>query len=149
MTSCWTLLHTGGLWLCFRAFWDTLETITRSKQVRSWRRIACVFFSVIMRFTPNFSILACFFLLNVFGKDPQVVYMSVWQNIHYFTEQLVIHEWSLPCPSCPLFMWYILRPILPPLPEVGCPKFLELWNPWGKVLERSGLRIKHFCWEVV
>ena len=37
---------------------------------------------------------------------------------------------------------------LPPLPEVGCPKFLEIWNPWGKVLERSGFRIEHFCWEV-
>ena len=28
-------------------------------------------------------------------------------------------------------------------------KFLEIRNPWGKVLERSGLRIEHFCWEVV
>ena len=48
-----------------------------------------------------------------------------------------------------LFMWYILRPILPPLPKVGYPKILEIWNPWGKVMERSGLRIEHFCWEVV
>ena len=42
-----------------------------------------------------------------------------------------------------------LRPILLPFPEVECPKFLEIRNPWGKVLERSGLRIEHFCWEVV
>ena len=28
-------------------------------------------------------------------------------------------------------------------------KFLEIWNPWGKVLERSGLRIELFCWDVV
>ena len=41
-------------------------------------------------------------------------------------------------------MWYILRPILPPLPEVTCPKFLEIWNPWGKVLERNGLRFEIF-----
>ena len=34
---------------------------------------------------------------------------------------------------CPLFMYQILRPILPPLPEVGCPKFLEIQNPSGKV----------------
>ena len=47
------------------------------------------------------------------------------------------------------FHMYILRPILPPFPEVGCPKFLEIWNPWGKVLERSGLRIEHFGWELV
>ena len=48
------------------------------------------------------------------------------------------------CVLSPLFMWYILRPILPPLPKVGCLKFLEIRNPWGKVLERSGLRIEHF-----
>ena len=29
--------------------------------------------------------------------------------------------------------------LLPPLPEVGCPIFLEIRNPWGKVMERSGL----------
>ena len=42
-----------------------------------------------------------------------------------------------------------LRPFLPPLPYVGCPKNLTIQNPCGKVLERSGLRIEHFCWEVV
>ena len=34
--------------------------------------------------------------------------------------------------------------LLPALPEVGCPKFLELRNPWGKVMERSGLTFEHF-----
>ena len=53
------------------------------------------------------------------------------------------------CVVCPLFMYQILRPILPPLPKVGFPKNLEIRNPWGKVLERSCLRIKHFCWELV
>ena len=28
-------------------------------------------------------------------------------------------------------------------------KILEIRNPWGKVLERTGLRIEHFCLEVV
>ena len=37
---------------------------------------------------------------------------------------------------------------MPPLPEVVCPKFLEIRNPWGKVLKRSGLRIELFCYEV-
>ena len=27
-----------------------------------------------------------------------------------------------------LFMWGIFRPILPPLPEIGCPNFLEIRN---------------------
>ena len=39
---------------------------------------------------------------------------------------------------------YRLNVFLPPLPEVGCPKFLEIRNTWGKVMERSGLRFEHF-----
>ena len=38
---------------------------------------------------------------------------------------------------------------MPPLPEVGFPKSLEIRNSWRKVLERCGLRIEHFCWDVV
>ena len=34
---------------------------------------------------------------------------------------------------------YRLTVFLPPLPEVGCPIFLEIRNPWGKVMERSGV----------
>ena len=30
---------------------------------------------------------------------------------------------------------YRLKVFLPPLPEVGCPIFLEIRNPWGKVME--------------
>ena len=44
---------------------------------------------------------------------------------------------------------YRLNVFLPPLPEVGCPIFLEIWNIWGKLMERSGLRLEHFCLEVV
>ena len=35
------------------------------------------------------------------------------------------------------------------IPKSDDQNVLEIWNPWGKVLERSGLRIEHFCWEVV
>ena len=42
-----------------------------------------------------------------------------------------------------------LTVFLPPLPEVGCPIFLEIRNPWGKVMERSGLRYEHFCLKIV
>ena len=42
-----------------------------------------------------------------------------------------------------------LTVFLPPLPEVGCPKFLVNRNPWGKVMERRGLIFEHFCLEVV
>ena len=44
---------------------------------------------------------------------------------------------------------YHLTVYLPPLPEVGCPIFLEIPNSWGKVMERSGLTFEHFCLEVV
>ena len=42
------------------------------------------------------------------------------------------------CPVCGIFK---TSAFLPPLPKVRCPLFLEICNPWGKVMERSGLRI--------
>ena len=42
-----------------------------------------------------------------------------------------------------------LTVFLPPLPEVQCLKILDIRNPWGKVMKRSGLRFEHFCLEVV
>ena len=42
-----------------------------------------------------------------------------------------------------------LTVFLPPLPEVGCPIFLEIRNPWGKVMERSGLRYEHCRLKIV
>jgi hypothetical protein len=38
---------------------------------------------------------------------------------------------------------------LPQLPEVGCTIFLEIRNPWGKLMERSGLTFEHFCLKIV
>ena len=32
-----------------------------------------------------------------------------------------------------------------PLPEVQCQNFLDFQNPWGKVMERRGLRFENFC----
>ena len=46
-------------------------------------------------------------------------------------------------------MRYHLTVFLPPLSEVGCPIFLEIQNPWGKVMERSGLKYEHFCLKIV
>jgi hypothetical protein len=39
---------------------------------------------------------------------------------------------------------YRLTVFLPPLPEVGCPIFLEIQNPWGKEIKRRSLRFKNF-----
>ena len=52
-------------------------------------------------------------------------------------------------PSVCSLLRYRLYVFLTPFPKVGCPILLEIRNPWGKVMERSGLRLEHFCWEVV
>ena len=45
-----------------------------------------------------------------------------------------------------LFTFEVLFTVfLPPLPEDGYPIFLEIRNPWVKVIERSGLRLKNFA----
>ena len=47
------------------------------------------------------------------------------------------------CLSVCSLLRYRLTVFLPPLPEVGCPIFLEIRNPWGKVitvLSTKGLR---------
>ena len=43
----------------------------------------------------------------------------------------------------------LLTFFLPPLPEIGCPIFLEIQNPLGKVVEQSGLRFEIFSLEMV
>ena len=57
------------------------------------------------------------------------------------------------CPSvrpcvCSLLR-YRLNVFLPPFPEVVYPIFLEIRNPWGKVMERSGLKFEIFCLKIV
>ena len=52
--------------------------------------------------------------------------------------------WVCVCLSVCVFTFEVpFKHLFPPLPEVGCPKFLELLNPWGKVMERSSLRIEN------
>ena len=53
------------------------------------------------------------------------------------------------CPSVCSLLRYRLTVFLAPLPEVGCPIFLEIRNPLGKVMERSGLRYEHFYLKIV
>ena len=38
-----------------------------------------------------------------------------------------------------------LNVLVPPLSEVQYPKQLDFRNPWGKVMERSGLKFENFC----
>ena len=52
------------------------------------------------------------------------------------------------CPCVCSLLRYRLNVFLPPLPEVEYPIFVEIRNPWGKVMERSGLRFEHFSIKV-
>ena len=44
-----------------------------------------------------------------------------------------------------LHLRYQLNVFLPQLPEIRC----QIQNPWGKVMEKSGLIFEHFCLQVV
>ena len=48
-----------------------------------------------------------------------------------------------------IFVRYYLNVFLPSLPKVQCPNFFDFWNPWGKVMERSGLRFKFVCTKMI
>ena len=52
-------------------------------------------------------------------------------------------------PSVCSLLRYRLNVFLPSLPKVKCPICLEIRNPWGKVMERSGLIFEHFCLKIV
>ena len=73
---------------------------------------------------------------------PSGLMLSIGQNVRLYVRLFVRLS------VCSLLR-YRLNVFLPPLSEVGCPIFLEIPNPWGKVMERSGLRFEHFCLEVV
>ena len=51
------------------------------------------------------------------------------------------------CLSVCSLLRYCLNLFLPPLPKDGCPIFIEIQNPWGKVMERSSLRFELFVWK--
>ena len=59
--------------------------------------------------------------------------LSISRNVHMFV-----------CVSVCSLLRYRLNVFLPQLPQVGCPIFLEIRNPWGKVMEKS-----FFCWLIL
>ena len=44
-----------------------------------------------------------------------------------------------------LFTLFKLNVFLPPFPEVQCQNFFDFMNPWGKVMQRRGLRFETFA----
>ena len=74
---------------------------------------------------------------------------ALWADAFYKSKCPSVCLWSVCGPSVCSLLRYRLTVFSPPLPEVGCLIFVEIWNPWGKVMERSGLRLEHFSLEVV
>ena len=76
---------------------------------------------------------------------------ALWADAFYKSKCPSVRVSVCPCVRLCVcsFLRYRLNVYLPPLPEVGCPIFLEIRNPWGKVMERSGLRYEHFCLKIV
>ena len=82
-------------------------------------------------------------LLHLFSKHrPSGPMLSISRNIRLSVSPSV-------CVSVCSLLRYRLNVFLPPLPKVKCPIFLEIRNPWEKVMERSGLIFEHFCLKIV
>ena len=109
-----------------------------------------------------------FFFFKSFMTNILVSYKDI--HLKYYLYQLLAYNFSKHNPSGPILsinrnvrlcvclsvrlcvcslLRYSLTVSLPPFPEVGCPIFLEIRNPLGKVMERSGLTFGHFCLEMV
>ena len=73
--------------------------------------------------------------------------LSIGQNVRLSVRLSVLLS---VCLSVRLFTFEVpFKCIFPPLPDFGFLILLEIRNPWGKVMERSGLRYEHFCLKIV
>ena len=120
--------------------WQPEKTRNRGRCLQSWRD-ACI--SGIIK-----------------GKRPLVLisYQLFTTKLDFNTFQILFKAsalWAdaffkLKCSSVRGYTFEVpLKRFLPPLPEVGCPIFFQIWNPWGKVMEINGFTFEHFCLEVV
>ena len=94
-------------------------------------------FTLVFIFTSTFT-----FILKKGFKKHVFKALALWADAFYKSKCPSV------CPSVCLSVCSLLRyhltVILPPLPQVGCRIFLDIRNHWGTVMERSGLRFKHF-----
>ena len=71
--------------------------------------------------------------LNFFVKKQSKIAAAIFLNVFVlFLFNLLIFEVPF-------------KHLLPQLPKGRFLKILEIRNPYGKVMERSGLRCEHFC----
>ena len=126
----WTFFHPF-----FRPFlWNTL--FHRKSLKNGWKKVHRL--SLSLRVRKN----SCNFIFKASALWADAFYKSICPSVCLCVCLCV-------CLSVCSLLRYRLTVFLPPLPEVRCPIFLEIRNPWGKVMERSGLTFEHFCLEVV
>ena len=100
-----------------------------------------------------------------FDNNSFIIYDHVWSVTHnalmipllkhmvhsqfyvFFSLKILV-VWTRWVHYCSLLR-YRLNVFLTPLPKVGGPIFLEIQNPWGKIMQGSGLIFEYFCLEVV
>ena len=119
-------------------------------------RLSVCLFTFEVPFNGLFSPTSQSRMSNIFRDSESLVEKNgkMWSQIRTFLFENCL---KLPCKKkffSSLFLFFFgfrsfLTVFLPPLLEVGCPIFLEIRNPWEKVMERSGLTFQHFCLEVV
>ena len=109
-----------------------------------------------------------FFFLKIFNLDWCDIFSGFFRLCVTFSQCVnLVYNFFLPKASalradafyksiCPYVCWYVclsvclltfevpFKHISPPLLKVKCPKLLEIRNPWGKLMERSGLRFDNF-----
>ena len=66
---------------------------------------------------------------------------ALWADAFYKSKCLSV------CPSVCSLLRYHLNVFLPPLPEIGCPIFLEIRNPWGNSNGKKWSQIRTFLFE--
>ena len=72
-------------------------------------------------------------------RQPSGPMLSISRNVHLCVCVFV-------CLSVCSLLRYRLTIFLHPLAKVGCPKFLEIRNPWGKVVKEVVSDFNTFVW---
>ena len=73
--------------------------------------------------------------------------LALWADAFYKSKCLCVCLYARV--SVCLLLRYRSNIFSPPLPKIGCQNLLEMQNPLGKVVERSGLRFGIFGSKIV
>ena len=117
-----------------------LNHLTKGPEIlRQWSPTTICYMSHVMLYICHMSSVSCQ-VSDFFSKHrPSGPMLSISRNVRLSF-----------CGSVGLFTFEVpFNGIFARLPEAGCQIFLEIRDPWGKVMERSSLTFEHFCLEAV